>query len=208
MSKQKDLFQKLLRQIKFPTSFPDNEIVQAGEIQDVDVYPEKKTWLLHVFFETPLEFATYEALSKAVAASFEPDVKAGLVIKTATGDPKFLPDYWRYMLDHDASLPKLTAGFLHNEKPDFLNDQWIITVQNQVEAQALDEHTLLQLGLEYRKYGFFNVKFVLKKDRENSRENLQSLEREQAEHEAKLQKIHDEMPPAPPQPAPAPAPRR
>ena len=208
MSKQKDLFQKLLKQIKFPTSFPDNEVVQAGEIQDVDVYPDKKTWLLHVFFETPLEFQTYAALSKAVAASFEPDVKASLAIKTAIGDPQFLPDYWRYMLDHDESLPKLTAGFLHNEKPVFLNDQWIITVQNQVEAQALDERTLLQLGLEYHKYGFFNVKFVLKKDRENSRENLQSLEREQAEHEAQLQKIHDEMPPAPPQAAPAPAPRR
>ena len=38
MANKNELFKKLLDQIKFPDKFEDNDIVQNGEIENVEVY--------------------------------------------------------------------------------------------------------------------------------------------------------------------------
>ncbi len=49
MANKNELFKKLLDQIKFPDKFEDNDIVQNGEIENVDVYANERKWQIHVF---------------------------------------------------------------------------------------------------------------------------------------------------------------
>lgn len=66
MTKKNELFKKLLDQIKFPDKFEDNDIVQNGEIENVDVYANERKWKIHVFFDTPLDFETYRSLNELI----------------------------------------------------------------------------------------------------------------------------------------------
>lgn len=202
MTKKHDLFKKLLTQIKLPAQFANDEVLQTGQVEDVDVYAEKREWIIHVFFDTPLSFATYQALAEGIQQTFSPMVKASLLVKTKDGDRKYLPDYWQYVIDH-ADLPTMVQKVLANEKPVCKQDQWMITVQNQVEQEFLTNQALLSLGLEYRKYGFFNVKFILRQDQANRDAQLESLAEEQEAHAAQMQEVYQNMPEPAPHPAPA-----
>ena len=65
MTDKNKLFLRLLEQIKFPQEFADNDLLQKGEIENVDVYAKEHRWDIHVLFTTPLKFETYNALNKA-----------------------------------------------------------------------------------------------------------------------------------------------
>jgi DNA polymerase-3 subunit alpha (Gram-positive type) len=204
VTKQQDLFKKLLTQIKLPDQFADDPVLQTGQIEDVDVYAEKRKWIIHVFFDTPLPFKTYQALAAGIEHAFSPMVTASLLVKTKDGDRKYLPDYWQYVIDH-ADLPTMAQKFLINERPVCQQDQWIITVQNQVEQDFLTNQALLALGLEYRKYGFFNVKFIMRQDQANRDAQLESLAEEQEAHAAQMQEVYQNLPEPEPAPRQAPA---
>lgn len=50
MINKNDLFLKLLKQVHFPDSFEDNDLLQKGKIENVDVYAKEHRWDIHVFF--------------------------------------------------------------------------------------------------------------------------------------------------------------
>ncbi len=198
MADKNDLFLKLLKQIKFPKKFADNDLLKKGEIEDVDVYAKEHRWDIHVLFATPLQFETYHALKKAVVQTFKDFVKVRLFVRTKDGSDQYLKDYWRYAVEHSNSLPEAARQFLAGQKAKKVAGRWVIPVDNTVIDGLIEQKALDELASEMRNYGFFNLKFITQVDASSSQNNLASLQALQQEHEKSMQKFYQETAPKTP----------
>lgn len=201
MANKNDLFLKLLKQIKFPDKFEDNDLLQKGEIENVDVYAKEHKWDIHVLFDTPLKFETYNALNKAIIETFRDFVKVQLFVRTKDGSDQYLKDYWHYAIQNSQALQQVAREFLAGQTPKKENGRWIIPVDNTVIDGLIEQKALDDLAEEMRDYGFFNLKFITALDQQSSQNNLQSLQELQQEHEKSMQQFFENTPEKPkPQP--------
>lgn len=201
MANKNDLFLKLLKQVHFPDSFEDNDLLQKGKIENVDVYAKEHRWDIHVFFDTPLQYDTYVALRKAIEESFSSFVNVRFFVNTGDGSDKYLPNYWHYAVENSNVLQPMAREFLAGQKPEKVDGRWVIPVDNNIIDGIIEQKALDELALEMRKYGFFNLKFITQVDQSSMENNLQSLEERHEEHEKDMQKQFEQTPEKPkPQP--------
>ena len=194
MTNKNDLFLKLLKQVHFPDSFEDNELLQKGKIENVDVYAKEHRWDIHVFFDTPLQYDTYVALRKAIEESFASFVNVRFFVNTGDGSDQYLPKYWHYAVQNSNVLQPMAREFLAGQKPEKVDGRWVIPVDNNIIDGIIEQKTLDDLALEMRKYGFFNLKFITQVDQSSMENNLQSLEERHEEHEKDMQKQFEQTP--------------
>jgi DNA polymerase-3 subunit alpha (Gram-positive type) len=201
VTNKNDLFLKLLKQVHFPDSFEDNELLQKGKIENVDVYAKEHRWDIHVFFDTPLQYDTYVALRKAIEESFASFVNVRFFVNTGDGSDQYLPKYWHYAVQNSNVLQPMAREFLAGQKPEKVYGRWVIPVDNNIIDGIIEQKALDDLALEMRKYGFFNLKFITQVDQSSMENNLQSLEERHEEHEKDMQKQFEQTPEKPkPQP--------
>lgn len=194
MTNKNDLFLKLLKQVHFPDSFEDNELLQKGKIENVDVYAKEHRWDIHVFFDTPLQYDTYVALRKAIEESFASFVNVRFFVNTGDGSDQYLPKYWHYTVQNSNVLQPMAREFLAGQKPEKVDGRWVIPVDNNIIDGIIEQKALDDLALEMRKYGFFNLKFITQVDQSSMENNLQSLEERHEEHEKDMQKQFEQTP--------------
>ncbi|ADQ59350.1 DNA polymerase [Lactobacillus amylovorus GRL 1112] len=194
MTNKNDLFLKLLKQVHFPDSFEDNELLQKGKIENVDVYAKEHRWDIHVFFDTPLQYDTYVALRKAIEESFASFVNVRFFVNTGDGSDQYLPKYWHYAVQNSNVLQPMAREFLAVQKPEKVDGRWVIPVDNNIIDGIIEQKALDDLALEMRKYGFFNLKFITQVDQSSMENNLQSLEERHEEHEKDMQKQFEQTP--------------
>lgn len=194
MTNKNDLFLKLLKQVHFPDSFEDNELLQKGKIENVDVYAKEHRWDIHVFFDTPLQYDTYVALRKAIEESFASFVNVRFFVNTGDGSDQYLPKYWHYAVQNSNVLQPMAREFLASQKPEKVDGRWVIPVDNNIIDGIIEQKALDDLALEMRKYGFFNLKFITQVDQSSMENNLQSLEERHEEHEKDMQKQFEQTP--------------
>ena len=195
MANKNDLFLKLLKQVQ------DNDLLQKGKIENVDVYAKEHRWDIHVFFDTPLQYDTYVALRKAIEESFSSFVNVRFFVNTGDGSDKYLPNYWHYAVENSNVLQPMAREFLAGQKPEKVDGRWVIPVDNNIIDGIIEQKALDELALEMRKYGFFNLKFITQVDQSSMESNLQSLEERHEEHEKDMQKQFEQTPEKPkPQP--------
>ncbi|MGO5277620.1 PolC-type DNA polymerase III [Lactobacillus amylovorus] len=194
MTNKNDLFLKLLKQVHFPDSFEDNELLQKGKIENVDVYAREHRWDIHVFFDTPLQYDTYVALRKAIEESFASFVNVRFFVNTGDGSDQYLPKYWHYAVQNSNVLQPMAREFLAGQKPEKVDGRWVIPVDNNIIDGIIEQKALDDLALEMRKYGFFNLKFITQVDQSSMENNLQSLEERHEEHEKDMQKQFEQTP--------------
>ena len=194
MTDKNDLFLKLLKQIHFPDSFEDNDLLQQGKIENVDVYAKEHKWDIHVFFATPLKYDTYVALRKAVEETFSSFVNVRFFVRTADGSDQYLPEYWHYVVQNSNVLQPVAREFLAGQKPEKVNNRWVIPVDNNVIDGLIEQEALDDLAEEMRNYGFFNLKFITQVDQTSSQNNLESLQELQQEHEKNMQQVYEKTP--------------
>ncbi len=149
------------------------------------------------FFDTPLDFETYRSLNELIHETFEPFVNVELLVQTRDGSSKKLPAYWTYAIQNSTNLKPAVREFLQGQAPHLEKEKWLIPTQNQVVNGLLSEQVLAELNKEFRRYGFFNIKFTTKVDETNIDENLRSLEQEQAQHESAMQEFYEKQPAEP-----------
>ena len=194
MTNKNDLFLKLLKQVHFPDSFEDNELLQKGKIENVDVYAKEHRWDIHVFFDTPLQYDTYVALRKAIEESFASFVNVRFFVNTGDGSDQYLPKYWHYAVQNSNVLQPMAREFLAGQKPEKVDGRWVIPVDNNIIDGIIEQKALDDLALEMRKYGFFKLKFITQVDQSSMENNLQSLEERHEEHEKDMQKQFEQTP--------------
>lgn len=194
MTNKNDLFLKLLKQVHFPDSFEDNELLQKGKIENVDVYAKEHRWDIHVFFDTPLQYDTYVALRKAIEESFASFVNVRFFVNTGDGSDQYLPKYWHYAVQNSNVLQPMAREFLAGQKLEKVDGRWVIPVDNNIIDGIIEQKALDDLALEMRKYGFFNLKFITQVDQSSMENNLQSLEERHEEHEKDMQKQFEQTP--------------
>lgn len=194
MTNKNDLFLKLLKQVHFPDSFEDDELLQKGKIENVDVYAKEHRWDIHVFFDTPLQYDTYVALRKAIEESFASFVNVRFFVNTGDGSDQYLPKYWHYAVQNSNVLQPMAREFLAGQKPEKVDGRWVIPVDNNIIDGIIEQKALDDLALEMRKYGFFNLKFITQVDQSSMENNLQSLEERHEEHEKDMQKQFEQTP--------------
>lgn len=194
MTNKNDLFLKLLKQVHFPDSFEDNELLQKGKIENVDVYAKEHRWDIHVFFDTPLQYDTYVALRKAIEESFASFVNVRFFVNTGDGSDQYLPKYWHYAVQNSNVLQPMAREFLAGQKPEKVDGRWVIPIDNNIIDGIIEQKALDDLALEMRKYGFFNLKFITQVDQSSMENNLQSLEERHEEHEKDMQKQFEQTP--------------
>lgn len=196
MANKNDLFLKLLKQVKFPDLFEDNNLLQKGEIENVDVYAKEHKWDIHVLFDTPLKFETYNALNRAISEGFNDFVNVQLIIRTQDGSDQYLTDYWRFAVQNSSVLNNMSREYLAGQTPVKKDGRWEIPVDKFAD-DITEQRQLDDLANEMRNYGFFNLKFVTQVDEANIESNLQSLEELHEEHEKNMQEAYDTAPEKP-----------
>lgn len=200
MADSNKLFLRFLKQIKFPNSFSDNDLLVKGKIENVDVYGKKRKWDIHVFFDTPLKFDTYEALVKLAEQEFSPFIDVNIMISTADGSDNYLPEYWSYVVSQTENMSAMARECLSSKKPVKVASDWIIEVETPMLANAISQSDLDNLSFDLRKYGFFNIKLKLQVKNANEDANLASLEQLeqlQAEHEKSMNEAFKNIPAKP-----------
>ena len=130
MTDKNELLRKLLKQVNFHLNGEDGALLQAGEIKNVDVYSQERRWDIHVFFDTPLQFVTYNALNTAIKNEFADFVDVSLYVETADGSQQHLPDYWHFAVENSQSLASQPAAqaFLAEQTPRLDSQRWVIPV--------------------------------------------------------------------------------
>lgn len=176
MANKNDLFLKLLKQVHFPDSFEDNDLLQKGKVENVDVYAKEHRWDIHVFFDTPLKYDTYVALRKAIEETFSAFVNVRFFVGTGDGSDQYLPDYWHYAVQNSNILSPVAREFLAGQKPKKENGRWVIPVDNNVIDGLIEQKALDDLAEEMRDFGFFNLKFITEVDQTNLQNSLESLQ--------------------------------
>ena len=176
MTNKNDLFLKLLKQVRFPDTFEDNDLLQKGKIENVDVYAKEHRWDIHVFFDTPLRYDTYVALRKAIEETFASFVNVNFFVSTADGLDQYLPDYWKYAVQNSDRLQPMAREFLADQKPKKVDGRWIIQIDNNIIDGMIEQSTLDGLAEEMRNYGFFNLKFITQLDQTSLQNSMQSLQ--------------------------------
>ncbi|WEV40804.1 PolC-type DNA polymerase III [Lactobacillus sp. ESL0681] len=199
MTNKNKLFLRLLEQIHFPKQFADNEILQQGEIENVDVYAKEHRWDIHVLFATPLKFETYQALNEAITTSFASFVDTQLFVRSQDGADDYLTSYWHYAVQNAEFLQTVAREFIASHQPKKEQERWIIPVDNLVVDGLIEQKMLDQLAEKMRDFGFFNLKFVTQMDENNSQSNLESLQQLQEAHEQTMQEAYNATPPKKPQ---------
>ena len=201
MTNKNDLFLKLLKQVRFPDTFEDNDLLQKGKIENVDVYAKEHRWDIHVFFDTPLRYDTYVALRKAIEETFASFVNVNFFVSTADGLDQYLPDYWKYAVQNSDRLQPMAREFLADQKPKKVDGRWIIQIDNNIIDGMIEQSTLDGLAEEMRNYGFFNLKFITQLDQTSLQNSMQSLQELHQEHEKNMQEQYENTPDKPkPQP--------
>lgn len=197
MANKNDLFLKLLKQVHFPDSFEDNDLLQKGKVENVDVYAKEHRWDIHVFFDTPLKYDTYVALRKAIEETFSAFVNVRFFVGTGDGSDQYLPDYWHYAVQNSNILSPVAREFLAGQKPKKENGRWVIPVDNNVIDGLIEQKALDDLAEEMRDFGFFNLKFITEVDQTNLQNSLESLQELQHEHEKSMQEAFNNTPEKP-----------
>lgn len=205
MTNKNELFLKLLKQVHFPDQFEDNDLLQKGKIENVDVYAKEHRWDIHVLFDSPLKFDTYNALNTAINESFASFVNTRFFVETKDGSDQYLPDYWQYAVKNSNVLASATREFLAGQVPRKEDGRWIIPVDNSVIDNLIEQKALDDLSEEMRKYGFFNLKFLTEFDEQSSQNNLESLQQLQEEHDKNMQEVYQSIPEKPKKSKPAPS---
>ena len=205
MTNKNELFLKLLKQVHFPDQFEDNDLLQKGKIENVDVYAKEHRWDIHVLFDSPLKFDTYNALNTAINESFASFVNTCFFVETKDGSDQYLPDYWQYAVKNSNVLASATREFLAGQVPRKEDGRWIIPVDNSVIDNLIEQKALDDLSEEMRKYGFFNLKFLTEFDEQSSQNNLESLQQLQEEHDKNMQEVYQSIPEKPKKSKPAPS---
>ena len=205
MTNKNELFLKLLKQVHFPDQFEDNDLLQKGKIENVDVYAKEHRWDIHVLFDSPLKFDTYNALNTAINESFTSFVNTRFFVGTKDGSDQYLPDYWQYAVKNSNVLASATREFLAGQVPRKEDGRWIIPVDNSVIDNLIEQKALDDLSEEMRKYGFFNLKFLTEFDEQSSQNNLESLQQLQEEHDKNMQEVYQSIPEKPKKSKPAPS---
>lgn len=147
------------------------------------------------FFDTPLRYDTYVALRKAVEETFSSFVNVKLVVRTADGSDQYLLKYWHYAVQNSNVLQPVAREFLAGQKPDKIDNRWVIPIDNNVIDGMIEQKALDDLAEEMRNYGFFNLKFITQVDNTSSQNNLESLQELQQEHEKSMQQVYEKKHP-------------
>ena len=147
-------------------------------------------------------YDTYVALRKAVEETFSSFVNVRFYVGTADGSDQYLPDYWHYVVQNSNILQPVAREFLAGQKPKKVDGRWVIPVDNNVIDGLIEQKALDDLAEEMRDYGFFNLKFITQLDQTSSKNNLESLQELQQEHEKSMQEVFEKTPdkPKPQQP--------
>ena len=199
MTDKNELLRKLLKQVNFPLNGEDGALLQAGEIKNVDVYSQERRWDIHVFFDTPLQFVTYNALNTAIKNEFADFVDVSLYVETADGSQQHLPDYWHFAVENSQSLASQPAAqaFLAEQTPRLDSQRWVIPVNGELMDKMLEQQLLDSFSLELRNYGFFNVKLLTEVSSQGSQSDFDSLAQLVEAHEKSMQQAFQNAPDKP-----------
>lgn len=193
MSKEQELFQKLLEQIKFPTEGFDQATLNSGAIQKVDIYSQERKWIFHLFFNQVLEFSSFVELIKDIEHHFSGIVETGVVVQTENNEVGSnlteLNNYWHYIVGQSAVLNMAQKEIIKKYSPDYVNNELAIKVDNSVVEGLFTAEILSDFATEIAQYGFGKQKLTTAIDDAAFQSNLLSLQEAHAAHEQAISSV-------------------
>ncbi|MDO4912321.1 MAG: PolC-type DNA polymerase III [Lactobacillus sp.] len=197
MTDKNELFKKLLSQINFPEDTEDQALLSQGRIENVDVYAKESKWNIHVFFESPIRLATYQALNEAINHNFSGFLKkVVLSVHTDKQDLSFFNEYWQTMIKEADQAPIVKSTLL-KIKPELNGNELILRFKNRSFAQIFDEEMKQTLSQEFAQYGFNDIHIQVAQAQAEPDQNLESLAALQEEHDKQMQVEYENIPDKP-----------
>ncbi|MDO1605512.1 PolC-type DNA polymerase III [Lactobacillus sp. YT155] len=190
MTDKSELFQILLKQIKIEEAIKANSAFDNGVISSIDVHEVSQSWTINFEFNNVLPYVDFQMLNEALTESFEDIVEVDFNI--ATRNPvltqKDISDYWKYVLTHLSVKSPLLYELQSYDGPKFENDQYFLSVQNEVIKDALKNGLLSEIQNKYSELGFPDFTILVSVDETRTQEKIEELRSKNNQVEEQLQK--------------------
>ncbi|KFN90147.1 DNA polymerase III alpha subunit [Tetragenococcus muriaticus 3MR10-3] len=186
MSKGKESFEILLDQIDLDETMRENPLIKQGEIKQVIVHKQSKSWTFVLAFEKILPVMLYQNFRQNLEMAFQDIATVTMRIETSDGqfDEKLLQEYWPLVLaDQNCSTPFIQQ-VLKSQQPFMEDRKIILPISNEAVIPNLQQQYLPMIEKLYQSFGFakFRIKPQLdQKQADENKEQLEALQKEQQE---------------------------
>lgn len=177
MTDKNELFQILLKQIKIDEAIKSNPVFDNGAIDSVDVHEKSQSWTINFVFSSILPYVDFQMLNEALSQSFKEIAKINMTIKSknAVLNSKDINDYWKYVLTHLDIESPMIYELQTNEGLKFENDQYFLSVQNEIIKDFLEDGLLASIQSKYSELGFPDFSIHVSVDETRSQEKIEEL---------------------------------
>lgn len=178
MSKNRELFENLLRQIELAESDQQHPMIQASEIKEVIVHEKSRVW--EFFIQTPqilpakLFYTFYQKLQLAFQSIAK--VKVHIVPEENQFEEELLQNYWQLALgEQDCDTP-LVKQVLSKPLPLIQGKRIVLLIDNETVIPFLRQQYLPLIEENLVSYGFPHLRVDPEVDKEQADKKLQEFE--------------------------------
>jgi len=186
LSKEKESFEILLDQIDLDETMRENPLIKQGEIKQVIVHKQSKSWTFVLAFEQILPVMLYQNFRQNLEMAFQDIASVSIRIETNDGqfDEKLLQEYWPVVLaDQNCSTP-FVQQVLKSQQPFMEDRKIILPISNEAIIPNLQQQYLPMIEKLYQSFGFakFRIKPQLdQKQADENKEQLEAMQKQQQE---------------------------
>ncbi|GKQ42610.1 DNA polymerase III PolC-type [Companilactobacillus sp. RD055328] len=189
MTDKNELFQILLKQIKIDEAIKANPVFDNGAINSVDVHEKSQSWTINFSFNSVLPFVDFQMLNDALVHSFKDiaEIKMNITTNNSVLTQKNVSDYWKYVLNHLDVYSPILIELQAADGPKLENDQYFLSVQNEVVKGYLEDGLLSNIQTKYSELGFPDFSIHVSVDETRTQEKIDELHSKNDLVEQKLQ---------------------
>lgn len=178
MSKNRELFENLLRQIELAETEQQHPMIQGSEIKEVIVHEKSRVW--EFFIQTPqiLPAKLFYAFHQKLQIAFQSiaSVKLHIIPEDNQFEEELLQNYWQMALtEQDCDTP-LVKQVLSKPLPLIQGKRIVLLIDNETVIPFLKQQYLPLIEENLVSYGFPHLRIDPEVDKEQADKKLQEFE--------------------------------
>ncbi|MHC5267607.1 PolC-type DNA polymerase III [Enterococcus sp. LJL98] len=186
MSTNKEKFNLLLEQMNVSSDVKKHPLIQTGEIMQVFVHKQTKSWAFHFQFADVLPVALYQNFKQHLILAFKDIAEISMKIQTKNDvlEESILQDYWFLALDHPDCETPFVKQVLKSQLPTLVGTKVHLPVTNEAVISILQQQYLPFLEEQYQSFGFKRFKIIPQVNQAQVEADLKDLAERQEKQQA------------------------
>ncbi|MDR0921767.1 MAG: PolC-type DNA polymerase III [Lactobacillales bacterium] len=195
MNEQRDLFEKLMSQIRLTPEDKNHPFIKQGTIKKVQVYPAKKIWAFDLEFPEILPVQLYRNLLNHLHGAFQSiaDVRLKISAQDDSYNDQALADYWQVALHNQRCDSPAIQRTLMKNSPVVKDGKVILPLENEAMIPFLQQKYMSIFEAIYQQYGFPKFKIEPKVDKKLAEAAMKAFEDKKQEDAERISQLASEQ---------------